>query len=133
LSQRTCASIKQSGGRCRQAPLQGEKFCFWHHPDYAEEAEQARKLGGQRRRREKITEGAYDLEGLASIAALRRLLEIAMIDALGLENSVARSRVLVSGVLAGAKLVESAEIEERLAAVEAALGPRVVAGRRRSS
>jgi hypothetical protein len=126
LNQRTCASIKQNGERCRQAPLQGEDHCFWHHPDYSEEAEQARKLGGQRRRREKITEGAYELESLDSIPALRRVLTIALLDALGLENSVARSRVLISGVVAGAKLLEVGEMEERMAAVEAALGPRVV-------
>ena len=131
MNQRTCASIKQNGERCRQAPMQGEEHCFWHHPDYAEEAEQARKLGGQRRRREKITEGAYDLEGMASIASLRRLLEVAMLDALSLENSVARSRVIVSGVQVGARLLEVGEMEERLASVEAALGPRVVERKRR--
>jgi hypothetical protein len=131
LRQRTCAAIKHDGKRCRQNPLQGEEFCFWHHPEYAEEADQARRLGGERRRREKITEGAYDLEGMASVPSLRRLLEVAMLDALGLENSVARSRVIVSGVLAGVKLVEVGELEDRLAAVEAALGPRVVAGKRR--
>jgi hypothetical protein len=103
-----------------------EEYCFWHHPDYAEEAEQARRLGGQRRRREKITEGAYELDGLDSIPALRRVLEVAVIDALGLENSVARSRVLISAVQVGARLVEVGEMEERMAAVEAALGPRIV-------
>ena len=126
MNQRTCASIKQNGERCRQAPLQGEGHCFWHHPDYSEEAEQARKLGGQRRRREKITEGAYDLEGLDTLEGIRRLLNVALLDAIGLENSVARSRVIISGVLAAAKLLEVGEQEERLAAVEAALGPRLV-------
>jgi hypothetical protein len=130
---RSCKSHKQSGEPCRQAPLRDEDYCFWHHPDYAEEAERARQLGGQRRRREKITEGAYDLEGLNSVPALRRLLEVALLDTLGLENSVARNRTLVSGVLAAAKLLEVGELEERVEALEAALGPRVVrqaAGRR---
>ena len=131
VSRASCRGITKGGDRCLAPPLRDSDFCFWHDPDYAEEAEQARKLGGQRRRREKITEGAYDLEGLVSIAALRRVLEVALLDALGLENSVARSRVLISGVLAGAKLVEVGEMEERMAAVEAALGPRVVAGKRR--
>ena len=126
MNQRSCAGIKQNGERCRQAPMLEEDFCFWHHPDYSEEAEQARRLGGQRRRREKITEGAYELENLDSIPALRRVLTIALLDALGLENSVARSRVLISGVVAGAKLLEVGEMEERMAAVETALGPRVV-------
>ena len=47
------------------------------------------------------------------------------------ENSVARSRVIVSGVQVGARLLEVGEMEERLASVEAALGPRVVERKRR--
>ena len=131
MFQRICKGNKKDGDRCRQAPLADSDFCFWHDPDHAEEAEQARKLGGQRRRREKITEGAYELEELDSIPALRRLLHIAVVDALGLENSVARTRVLIAGVQAAAKLLEVGEIEERLQAVETALGPRVVSSNRR--
>jgi hypothetical protein len=40
---------------------------------------------------------------------------------LGLENSVARARVLISGALAAAKLLETGELAERIAALEAAL------------
>ena len=119
------------GERCAAPPLHEADFCFWHHPEHVAEAEQARKLGGQRRRREKITEGAYDLEGLGSVPALRRLLEVALLDTLGLENSIARNRALMSGVMAAAKLLEVGEQEERLAAIEAALGPRLVKDARR--
>jgi hypothetical protein len=96
-----------------------------------EEAEKARTLGGQRRRREKITEGAYDLEGLDTVTAIRRVLEVALLDLMSMENSVARSRTLISGALAAAKLLEVGEQEERLQALEAALGPRVVKKGRR--
>src|SRR5690606_4822492 len=122
----TCRGISKSGERCSARPLRDSDFCFWHDPEHAEEADQARKLGGQRRRREKITEGAYDLQDLDSIPALRRLLHIAVLDALGLGTSVARTRVLIAGVQAAAKLLEVGELEERLQSVEAALGPRVV-------
>jgi hypothetical protein len=43
-----------------------------------------------------------------------------------LENSVARNRALFAGALAATKLLEVGEQEERLAAIEAALGPRVL-------
>jgi hypothetical protein len=125
LLSKTCSAIKQSGERCRQVPLRDSAYCFWHDPEHQEEAEQARRLGGQRRRREKITEGAYDLDGLDTVPGIRRLLEIALLDTLGLENSVARSRVLIAGVLAAAKLLEVGELEERMAAVEATIGPRL--------
>jgi len=128
MESRTCSGINQGGQRCLARPLRGEKFCFWHHPDYAEEAEQARKLDGTRRRRESTLQGAFELEGLGGI---RRLLEIAVLDALGLENSIARVRALISASLAAAKLLEVGEMAERPAAVEAALGPRIVRPRGR--
>ena len=127
MLERTCKGNKQSGEPCRQAPLRGEDYCFWHHPNYAEEGEQARRLGGQRRRREKALEGAYELDGLDSVPSLRRVLEIVTIDALALENSVARGRLLIAVILAGAKLLEVGEHEERLAAIESALRPRLPA------
>ena len=130
MDSKTCSGIKQGGQRCLARPLRGESFCFFHHPDHAEEADQARKLGGTRRRREGTLQGAYDLDGLASVSDIRRLLEIAIMDALGLENSIARVRALISASLAAAKLLEVGEHEERLAAIEAALGPRFAAGRR---
>src|SRR5688572_22660160 len=107
---RTCSAINKGGERCRQRPIKGRALCFWHDPEHAEEAEQARRLGGQRRRREKITEGAYDLEGIETPAEIRRVLEIAIVDALSLENSVNRSRVLIAGAQAAARLLEVGEM-----------------------
>jgi hypothetical protein len=72
------------------------------------------------------SQGAYELESLDTVPGIRRLLEIALLDTVGLENSVARNRTVIAGVLAAAKLLEVGEQEERLAAIEAALGPRVV-------
>ena len=128
---RTCSGISKGGERCRQAPLRDQAFCFWHHPDNAEAADQARKLGGQRRRREGTLLGAYDFEGLATVAELRRLLEIATLDTLSLENSVARNRTLMTGVQTAAKLLEVGELEDRVASLEAALSSRAVTPTRR--
>jgi hypothetical protein len=125
LGSRGCKGIKQGGDRCLATPLRDSEFCFWHDPEHQTEAAEARRLGGLRRKREGTLQGAYDLEGLDTVVGIRRLLEIALLDSLGLENSVARSRVLIAGVLAAAKLLEVGELEERMAAVEATLGPRL--------
>ena len=114
-----CTHELPDGRLCRAWPLRDAPFCFWHAPDREEEAAEARRLGGLRRRREKTVSGAYDFAGLGSIEAIRRILEIATIDALGLDNSIARARVLIAAVLAAAKLLETGELEERLAALEA--------------
>jgi hypothetical protein len=52
---------------------------------------------------------------------LRRLLEIVAADTLSLENGVPRYRTVVAVVMAGAKLLETGELADRLAAVEAVL------------
>jgi len=85
----------------------------------------AQRLGGQRRKREATVAVAFDVEGLESVQELRRLLYVAAFDALSLENSVARNRLLVAIVLAGSKLLETGEMEERLEAVESVLGERL--------
>jgi hypothetical protein len=90
----TCSFVKEDGQPCRAAPVRGSNFCFWHSPDRTREADEARRLGGLRRRREKVTSGVYQFEGLESVPQIRRLLEIAVLDTLGLENSVARSRTI---------------------------------------
>ena len=92
-----------------------------HSPEYAEEIAEARRLGGLRRRREVALAGAYEFNGLVAVADLRRLLEIAALDTLGLENSIARSRTLGYLVGVAAKLLEVGELEQRLAYLEGAV------------
>ena len=92
-----------------------------HSPEHTTEAAEARRLGGLRRRREVAVVGAYDLGGLETVADLRRILEIALLDTLSLENSIARSRTLGYLVGVAAKLLEVGELEERLAYLEAAV------------
>jgi hypothetical protein len=119
---RTCLGERPDGQRCRSWPIRGEPYCLWHSPDREEEATDARRLGGLRRRREKAVSGAYDFAGLDSIPAIRRILEIATIDTLGLDNSIVRSRTLISAAVAAAKLLETGELEARLATLELTLG-----------
>ena len=119
---RGCSHALPDGRLCRATPLRDGAFCFWHDPDTEAEAAEARRLGGLRRRREKTLSGAFDFGGLGSIEAIRRIVEIAVVDALGLDNSIARARVLISAAMAAAKLLETGELEARLAVLEAASG-----------
>jgi len=122
-----CKSLPMAPSRCVDRagapPMRGERFCLFHSPEHAEDAAEARRLGGLRRRREKTVSGAFDFEGLDSVAAIRRILDIAVLDTLGLENSLARSRTLIAAAQAATRLLETAELETRIAALEAAFGP----------
>ena len=110
-----------TGDLCRATPLREGHYCLMHSPEHAAEVAEARRLGGLRRRREATVFGAYDFDGLESVADIRRILMIAAVDTLGLDNSIPRSRTLVSLAVAAAKLLETGELEERLAALEAAV------------
>ena len=124
MASRTCSFVKDDGTRCQAPPLLEGDRCFWHDPDHAAEAAEASRVGGLRRRRERTISGAYDLEGLENVPQIRRVLVIAAVDALGLENSVARVRALIALTQAAAKLLETGELEERVEALEAAVHSR---------
>jgi hypothetical protein len=133
LTNRSCQARTQSGGKCRQPPLRDADVCFWHSPDHTEEAAAARKLGGQRRRRESTLAGAYEVGPLNTVDGIRRVLEIVTFDGLGMEISIPRGRLLISAVQALTKLLEVGELEQRVADLELAVKPRIESakGRRR--
>ena len=122
---RLCKGLKPDGSACAAAPRGDSEFCLWHDPEQVEEAKEARRLGGQRRRRERVVSGAFDFDGLGSIPQVRRLVEVAVLDTLGLENSVARNRTLAYLAQTAVKLLEVGELEERLEAIESVLEPRL--------
>ena len=132
MSESSCRAVKDGGQPCRAPRLRDSEFCFWHSPEHAEEAAEAQRLGGLRRRREKAVAGAYDFDGLDSVPKARRLLEIAALDSLALENSVARSRTLAYLAQVALKALEVGELAERIDALERLVAPRLEkAGKRR--
>jgi hypothetical protein len=119
---RRCAYAKTDGQACAMAPLRDRPYCFAHDPERAAEAAEARRLGGLRRRKEGTIAVAYDLPGLDSVDGIRRLLEIVSTDGLSMENGVPRLRALISTAVAATNLLKVGEFEDRLAALEAAVG-----------
>ncbi len=124
LIRKGCAYAKTDGQPCQMAPLRDRPYCFSHDPERAADAAEARRLGGMRRRKEGTIAVAYDLPGLDSVAGIRRLLDIVVTDGVGLENGIAKLRVLISTALAATNLLKVGEFEDRLAHLEAALGRR---------
>ena len=126
LPSRTCKFIRDDGSPCRSAPMRDGDSCFWHSPAHAEEADEARSLGGLRRRKERTVAGAYEFQGLRTVGDIQRLLEIATLDTLALESSVARSRTIAYLAQTALKCLEVGELEDRLALLEAAVRGREV-------
>ena len=121
---RQCTFKFPSGEPCRMAPLKDSQFCWSHSPEHAQEAQEARKLGGLRRKREATVAVAFDLDGLDTTTGIRRLIEIATTDTLGLDNSIPRNRAL--GYLAGMaqRNLEIGDMEERISSLEQAVSGR---------
>ena len=118
VARRSCTFLMADGRACRAGPQRDRPYCFAHDPERAEEAAEARRLGGLRRRKEGTIAVAYDLPGLDTVARIRRLLDVVVTDGIGLENGVARLRVLISATAAATNLLKVGEFEERLAALE---------------
>jgi hypothetical protein len=118
VARRSCTFLMPDGRSCRAGPQRDRPYCFSHDPERAEEAAEARRLGGLRRRKEGTIAVAYDLPGLDTVAGIRRLLDVVVTDGIGMENGIARLRVLISASAAATNLLKVGEFEERLAALE---------------
>src|SRR5208283_4584119 len=118
VTRRRCAYRLPSGEPCGSPPLTNGEYCLMHSPEHASEVQEARRLGGLRRKREVTLSGAYDFEGLETVAGIRRLIEVAVLDTLGAENSLARNRTLLYAALTALKTLEVGEVAERLEALE---------------
>jgi hypothetical protein len=128
---RRCKSRNDKGDACRAAPLRDGDFCVFHDPEHADVVQEARRAGGQRRKKEAAVATAYDFEGLSNIPDIRRLVEVAAYDALGLENSLGRVRALGYLAQVATGLLEKGELADQIADLQAALGPRLVKQNRR--
>ena len=116
---RACTYQMPEGRACRATPMRAEPFCFWHLPEAAEEAADARRLGGLHWRKKKTIASIYGFGGLRTIEDIGGLLETVAVETFALENSIARNRALVQIAATGAKLIEVGDLADRIAALEA--------------
>ena len=121
ITRRTCAYRNPDGRSCRAAPLRESDFCLWHDPEHAEQVAESRRLGGSRRRREVTLAGVYDLDSVITVQDIQRLIEIAVLDTLALDNSVQRNRTLAYLAQTALRSIEVGEQEERIRTLETAL------------
>jgi hypothetical protein len=117
---RRCIATTNAGTPCRAAPGIDSTFCFNHDPEQAEAAAAARKLGGQRRKREGTLTAAFALESLDTVEGLQRLLDVITTDALAMDNGAPRLRILLAVVDRATKLIEVGELADRVERIEAA-------------
>ena len=118
---RQCQAAGPDGRPCEAAPLRDRDFCFFHAPETAPEAAEARRVGGLRRRREKTVEVLYDLDGTDGVARLGRVLDLVILETLSLDNGLGRNRTLLLALRVWMEFLRITDHEARLAALEALL------------
>lgn len=112
-----CAANTARGSPCQAPAVHDYETCFWHTHELAHEAHDARVRGGHNRGRAQSS-SAEKFETLGTIADAVELVRIAANSALEAEPSTQRSRILLSSAMTLSRLVEAAELERRLTALE---------------
>lgn len=89
-----------------------------HSPERKREVQEARRLGGLRRKRESAISSAYQFESLTSVEGIRRIVEVAVLDTLVMDNSIARARTLAYLAQVAIHTLQVGDFETRIAALE---------------
>jgi hypothetical protein len=118
---RQCELIKQAGDRCRARALSGRPFCFFHDPDSSEERSEASRRGGAKNRSTTLPAGTPDFPLRSSTDAAALLARTTNQLLRGeIDPKIANSAGYLIGILMKAQ--EANRLEERLTALEAAVG-----------
>ncbi len=116
-----CKAKTATGAQCKAAALQGEKFCFTHSPSNGAARAKARKLGGERNRTGHGGNADLLPATVTTIPQATKILDYALAEIIPMENSIARGRLLIALVAGYINAFQAGELENRLAAIEAAL------------
>jgi len=125
---RRCKATNKRGEPCGFQPMLESDLCWVHDPANEEAAQEARRVGGVRRKRESTLAGAYEFEGILAENGLARFIEIAAYDVLALDAGHSKIRAMVAVAQAAEKIIRGQEMEERIAALESVLGDRTKRG-----
>ena len=119
-----CKAKTNSGQACRSQAIKDSHYCFIHDPASGAARAQARKRGGQRRRVLHAGKPETIPASARTIDDVLKVLDYALAEAMPLENSIQRGRLIVAIAGAFIEAIKTGELESRLAAIESALKAR---------
>jgi len=121
-----CAAMTRDGRPCSAPARTGGQFCFMHDPSLGAARAEARKRGGRRQRVEHAGDPGKLPARVRSLEDVLAVLDYALLEALPLENSIQRGRLIVAIAGAFIEAIKIGELESRLSAIENALRAREV-------
>ena len=125
LMKRACKAVNENGQPCRQAPLIGKDFCYWHDPENERDANEARRMGALTASASRFWRPFTRSMASETIPQIQRFIEIAQMGNLALDNSVPRNRAIIAGALAAARLHEIGELAKKIEQIESVLEARL--------
>jgi len=120
MAKRKCKSKTRAHKPCPNA-AGASGFCFVHDPARGKERAQARRRGGQRRRVAHAGDADSLPQKVRTPGDVLRILDYALAEALPLENSLPRGRLLIALADSFNESIKTGALEERLSALEKAL------------
>jgi len=121
-----CKKILTSGARCNANARKDSKYCFTHDPASSGEAAAARKKGGQRIRVSHAGDTAKLPASVRTLEDVLSVLDYSLAEAMPLENSIQRGRLLVAICGAFVEAIKTGELEKRIQSLEFLLKSREV-------
>ncbi|GAB4540874.1 MAG: hypothetical protein Fur002_08340 [Anaerolineales bacterium] len=121
-----CEAKTTNGQPCQAQTIKGRKFCFTHDPASGAARAKARKMGGQRNRTPHAGNPESLPQRVRTIEDVLAVLDYALQEAMPLENSIQRGRLIVAIAGAFIDAIKTGELESRLMAIESALKAREV-------
>lgn len=112
-----CKADTKSGRRCT-ANAGESGFCWAHDPALARKRATAHREGGRAHRIPKVSGEAVQIAGADDCL---KVVNAAIADAWQLDNSAARSRVLLAGASTAVSVLQIGELEQRVRRLEEAL------------
>ena len=121
MASSNCAAKKSDGTPCLAYPVNDSDRCFHHDPASADEAANARQLGGQRRRQQAAIAETFAIDGLETKDDLLGVLETVLYDTLSEPPSNNRTNAVVRILKLAFDLQRSRDGDERLSQLERAV------------
>ena len=117
---RLCRGKTKTGQPC-SAPAGASGYCMFHDPALGRKRAAGRKRGGERHRTPHAGNTDNLPKSVRTLDDVLAVLDYALAEAIPLENSVPRGRLLVSLSQAFIEAIKVGEFEQRIAALESRL------------
>ena len=123
MSKNQCKANNRNGERCRAFAGEGD-FCFMHDETKGKEKAMARRNGGLATKKPHFADASVLPSSIRKIEDVLIVLDYALQESIGLDNSIQRGRLIVSIAHGFIEALKVGELEQRLEAVEVALKSR---------